>query len=136
MPADSPESFHRIADVLSRSLEHAFEEVCPERYGASLTLHQVEAPDDQTVCFRIDGPTPITIDIRVSVFHVGGNVYDIAAQVEDEPVGRFTYSEPDTSGSSLSLAPYLGKKVARHLLDEVERCLGKAILQRQMVEEV
>jgi len=54
-------------------------------------------------------------------------------QVEEGPVRRFTYSEPDTSGSSLSIAPYLGKKIAERILDEVEQRLGKQVLRTQMV---
>jgi hypothetical protein len=72
----------------------------------------------------------------VTVVHVGGNVYDIATQVEDGDVRRFTYSEPAASGSSLSIAPYLGKKVAEHVLDEVEQRLGKKVLRDEMTSEM
>ena len=92
--------------------------------------------DDNVVSFQIKGPHGITLGIQVTVSHVGGNVYDISTQVEECSPRQFTYSEPDESGSSLSLAPYLGKKIARHLLDEVEKCLGKELLRREEVPEV
>lgn len=136
MPVRSPESFQQITDVLSESLKQAFDEVCPERYGGPLTLHQIDEPEtEKTVSFQIEGPKTVELPIRVTVSHVGGNVYDIGTQVEEGPVRRFTYSEPDASGSSLSIAPYLGKKIACHLLDEVERHLGKKILRDQTLSD-
>jgi hypothetical protein len=129
-------SFQHITEVLSQSLEQAFEEVCPERYGGPLELQRIDDPtQNQTVSFGLAGPGAVALRIEVTVAHVGGNVYDITTQVEDGDVRRFTYSEPAASGSSLSIAPYLGKKIARHVLDEVEQQLGKTLLQNQMVAE-
>lgn len=136
MTTDSPSSFREITTVLSKSLEQAFDEVCPERYGAPLTLRRIEdASETQTVAFGIEGPADKALTIRVTVTHVGGNVYDVDAQVEDGPVHRFTYSEPVASGSSLSIAPYLGKKIARSVLDEVEQQLGKQLLRERVAAE-
>lgn len=133
MPRQSPDSFHQITNVLTKSLQQAFDEVCPERYGSPLSLQQEEsASSGQSVSFRITGSETVDLLIHATVSHVGGNVYDIGTQVEDGPVRHFTYSEPDTSGSSLSIAPYLGKKIARHLLDEIERHLGKQMLCEQI----
>ncbi len=133
MPRRSPDSFHQITSVLTKSLQQAFDEVCPERYGSPLSLQQVETPsEEQKVTFRITGSETIELSIHATVSHVGGNVYDVGTQVEDGPVRHFTYSEPDVSGSSLSIAPYLGKKIARHLLDEIERYLGKQMLREQI----
>ena len=130
----SPHSFRQIADVLYQSLTEAFNEVCPERYGAPLTITRVdESPNAPTVSFQVEGAEAVSLPIHVTVSHVGGNVYDITTQVEDGPERCFTYSEPDSSGSPLSIAPYLGKKIARHLLDEVEQQLGKTLLQNQVV---
>jgi hypothetical protein len=136
MTTDSPDSFRRITDVLSQSLDKAFGEVCPKRYGAPLELQRTDNPSDpQTVAFRIEGPRSIALKIQVTITHVGGNVFDIATQVEDGRVRRFTYSEPASSGSSLSIAPYLGKKIAKHVLDEVEKRLGKKLLRNQIKTE-
>jgi len=136
MPDRSPDSFQQITEVLSRSLKQAFEEVCPERYGGSLTLRRTApSSEDREASFRIEGPESLDLRIHVGVSHVGGNVYDISTQVEDGSPRQFTFSEPDRSGSSLSLAPYLGKKIARHLLDEVEQRLGQEMLRRQVVAE-
>lgn len=133
MPTDSPDSFHRITEVLSQSLEQAFDEVCPQRYGAPLTLRRIDDPSDsRTVTFGIKGPTDTALEIHVTVAHVGGNVYDVAAQVEEGAARRFTYSEPAASGSSLSIAPYLGKKIATYVLDEVEQQLGKKLLRNEV----
>lgn len=130
MATDSRDTFSRITDVLSQSLKKAFKEVCPERYGAALRLRRTDDPSSpQTVSFTINGPESFSVEIHVTITHVGGNVYDIDAQVEDGPARCFTYSEPYTSGSSLSIAPYLGKKIARHVLDEVEKQIGKQILR-------
>lgn len=133
MTTDSPDSFHRITDVLSQSLEQAFDEVCPERYGAPLQLQRIDDPSEpRTVTFGIKGPTETGLKIHVTVTHVGGNVYDVAAQVEEGAARRFTYSEPAASGSSLSIAPYLGKKIATYVLDEVEQQLGKKLLRNEV----
>ncbi|PQJ34657.1 hypothetical protein BSZ35_08640 [Salinibacter sp. 10B] len=134
MQADSPDSFRQITDVLTKSLKQAFNEVCPERYGAPLSLRRIEDADTSNcVSFRLEGTDAISLQIHVTISHVGGNVYDIGMQVEEGPVRRFTYSEPDTSGSSLSIAPYLGKKIAERILDEVEQRLGKQVLRTQVV---
>lgn len=132
MPTHSPDSFHQITDVLARSLKTAFDEVCPERYGRPLSIQRIDTDDEHTVVFHIHGPKAITIPVHVTVSHVGGNVYDIGTQVQDGPIQTFTYSEPDSSGSSLSLAPYLGKKIARHVLNEVEQSFGKILLRKQI----
>lgn len=130
MRDDSPDSFRQITEVLSRSLEQAFDDMCPKRYGDSLTLSRIDDfSDDPTVIFGLEGPRSIGLQINVTVQHVGGNVYDIVTQVEDGSLRRFTYSEPASSGSSLSIAPYLGKKVAKHVLDEAEQHLGKQLLR-------
>lgn len=131
MDTESPASFDQITNVLSQSLKTAFEEVSPERYGGPLSLQQLNT-DDDTVSFYIEGADDIALHLHVTVSHVGGNVYDIAAQVEDRPAHQVTYSVPDSSGSSLSFAPYLGKKIARHLLNDVEQHLGRILLRRQM----
>ena len=132
----SPDSFQQITDVLSRSLKQAFNEVCPKRYGGSLSLRRMtSSPEDPGVSFRIEGPEAVDLQIHVGVSHVGGNVYDISTQLEDGSPHQFTYSEPDHSGSSLSLAPYLGKKIARHLLDEVEQRLGQEMLRQQVLAD-
>lgn len=137
MTTDSPDSFRQIADVLTQSLERALEEMCPKRYGAPLEFQRHDDSDaPEAVTFEINGPGSITLNIHVTVTHVGGNVYDIATQVEDGRVRRFTYSEPASSGSSLSIAPYLGKKIAKHMLNEVEQRLGKKILRNQMKAEL
>lgn len=128
----STDSFHKITDVLAQSLEQAFDEVCPKRYGGPLTLRRLDdSSDPQTLIFGVQGPTDTALQIHVTVSHVGGNVYDVATQVEDRPVRRFTYSEPAASGSSLSIAPYLGKKIATCVLDEVEQQLGKQLLRNR-----
>lgn len=132
----SPDSFEQITDVLSRSLKKAFVEVCPERYGGPLTLRRTDpSSEDHAAAFRIEGPESVDLQIHVDVSHVGGNVYDISTQVEDGSPRQFTFSEPDRSGSSLSLAPYLGKKIARHLLDEVEQRLGQEMLRKKVVAD-
>jgi len=137
MSIRSPESFHEITNVLCRSLKRAFDEVCPKRYGKVLSLQPVDEPtEEDAFSFCIQGPNAIQTSIHVTVSHVGGNVYDIDTQVEDGPIRSFTYSEPDVSGSSLSIAPYLGKKIARHLLDELERHLGQQLLRKQIPDDV
>lgn len=136
MTDHSAPSVQQIIGVLSHSLEKALDEVYPRRYGASLSLRRIDdPPDNQTVAFKLNGPDASSLHISVRISHVGGNVYDISAQVENGDVRRFTYSEPADSGSSLSIAPYLGKKIAKYVLDEAEKSLGKKILRRQGTEE-
>ena len=135
MPDRSPESFDEITSVLCRSLRQAFDEVCPERYGGPLGLRKTASSEDDAVSFRIQGPASVDVRLRVEISHVGGNVYDITTQVEDGSPRCFTFSEPSCSGSSLSIAPYLGKKIARHLLDEVEQRLGQEVLREKIVAD-
>lgn len=137
MSRDSPDSFRAIIDILFQSLEQAFEEVCPKRYGAPLELQCLdEDVHSQRITFGIVNPRSVALKIHVTVAHVGGNVFDIITQVEDGPKRRFTYSEPDSSGSSLSIAPYLGRNIAEHVLDEVEQRLGKRMLRNHVVEHM
>jgi len=137
MRSRSPHSFRHIADILYQSLKQAFEDVCPERYGAPLTIARAdESPSAPTISFQIANAEDLSLQLHVTVSHVGGNVYDITAQVEEGPERCFTYSEPANSGSPLSIAPYLGKKIARHLLDDVEQQLGKLLLRNQVTSEV
>jgi len=136
-PSSEPRtSLRQITEVLSQSLKQAFDEVCPKRYGSPLELEQIDVSSpDPTVSFDLEGPEAIALRIDIAIAHVGGNVYDITTQVEDGDVRRFTYSKPAASGSSLSIAPYLGQKIARFVLDEVEQQLGKKLLQNQMALE-
>ena len=136
-PSSQPRtSLRQITEVLSQSLIQAFEEVCPKRYGNPLELEQIDVSSpDPTASFRLEGPNAIALRIDIAITHVGGNVYDITTQVEDGDVRRFTYSEPAASGSLLSIAPYLGQKIARAVLDEVEQQIGKKLLQNQMALE-
>lgn len=136
MPTASPDSFRQITDVVSESLKQAFDEVCPKRYGGGLELERIDTSENpRTVSFALQAPRVPVLRIDVAVTHVGGNVYDITAHVEGGEARRFTCSEPSGSGSSLSIAPYLGKKVANHILNEVEKRLGKTMLRRKMEAE-
>jgi hypothetical protein len=134
MPPHNTEPFRAISSSLSQSLKQAFDTVCPERYGEPLTLERLDVlPDASRVSFRITGGIPFALDLHITVSHVGGNVYDLATQVEDGPVRSFTYSTPAPSSSSLSLGSCFGEKIARHLLREVEQQLGKTLLREEMM---
>lgn len=137
MSRDSPDSVQGIIEVLYQSLKQAFEEVCPQRYGAPLQLQRLdEDVHSRRITFGMVNPRSVALEIHVTVTHVGGNVYDIITQVEDGPKRRFTYSEPASSGSSLSIAPYLGRKITEHVLDDVEQRLGKRMLRNHVVEHL
>lgn len=132
MSPDSTESLRQVTDALSQSLTDAFSEVCPERYGGPLTLTRLDdRSDPQKISFLLKGPGTIELKVFVAVSHVGGNVYDVVAQVEEESPHCFTHSAPVSAGSSPPEAPYLGKKVARHVLDDIERRLGQKVLSDQ-----
>ncbi len=133
MTTAPPDSCRQITDVLSQSLKQAFDEVCPKRYGARLQVQQIGGPaDPETITFGIEGPNATTLQVHINGTHVGGNVYDLTVQVEGGTVRRFTYSEPAASGSSLSIAPYLGKQIVRSVLDEIEQRLGKQLLRDEV----
>lgn len=136
MQNDTPDSFPQIMEALSEGLATAFREVCPKRYGEPLSLRRIDSSADwPEVWFAIEAPGAGSLKLRITVSHVGGNVYDITTQLEDEGTRRFTHSEPDDTNSARLLAPKLAENIANHILDQTEQRLGKRFLSSQTLQK-
>lgn len=128
--------FRQIMESLSEGLMTAFREVCPKRYGDPLSLRHVDSSADwRQAHFVIEAPGAESLDLRITVGHVGGNVYDITTKLEDEPTLQFTHSEPNGTNSSPVLAPKLAENIANHILDQTEQRLGKRFLSSKKLQK-
>lgn len=124
-----PVSPLRVADVIYRSLETAITEQCSRRYDADVRVDRLDRA-------AADAPTQIRIaclghgqmTARIITHHAGGNVYDVRCEVGEETSRRFTYSRPRGSGTALSRAPYLGRKLGTYLVGKLEQHLGRDLL--------
>lgn len=136
MTSDAPESSRQIIDALSDGLSAAFQEVCPKRYGGPLTLQRTDSSSNgREVWYAIESPNAGPLQLRMTVNHVGGNVYDITTQVEDAPPRRFTCSKPDGGSSAQMLSSRVGENIANHVLDRVEQRLGRRLLSKGKIAE-
>lgn len=121
----------RVADVLARSLETALVEQCAREYEARVALHRLEPSSDEgtVMPLRIECRGLLSLSARLVVIPVGGGIFDVLCTVEDGRSRRFSYSLGEENAVNLTHAPYLGRKLARFLLDEVKKGLGELLLQ-------
>lgn len=67
--------------------------------------------------------------VRLSIRRAGGTIYNVRCTVDDEASHRFSYSLPDETDTTLSYDPYLGEEIATFLREELEKRLGRLLLQ-------
>lgn len=122
---------HSVLTVVYRSLETALTRQFARRYDAGLLLRLVDRSEDgRKMDLRVNCRGLIDMSVDFVVTHVGGNVYDVLCTVENEASRRFSYSLPRRTETALSNAPYLGREIAAFLLDQLEKRLGRLLLQR------
>ena len=128
----STASCRHVPDVVFRSLKSALALQCRRRHDVEVTITRLDqATDDPSIRLRVGCDDQIQLTAQISVSPVGGNVYDIDCTVEEGPSCQFTYSLPGRSGTALSRAPDLGRRLGAFLLDELERQVGRHYLQSQ-----
>lgn len=124
-----PASPPRVANVIYRSLESAVTEQCSRHHDADVTVNRLErTAEDQPLRIRIVCPEQGQMTARIIIRHAGGNVYDVHCEVEEDASRRFTYSQPRRSGTALSRAPYLGRKLGTFLVNKLEQHLGRRLM--------
>lgn len=121
---------HRIADVIYRSLKNALKTEYARRYAGEVTLRRLDrASARELMRLRLKCCNEDPLRVRVTASHVGGNVYDIKCGMKEGRSRRFSYSFGGESGTTLSQAPSLGRKLSTFLLNELERRLGRRRLR-------
>lgn len=125
----------KFVDAVYRSLETALEELCSERYGLPLVLNREDDDASEPTWMKVQverrGVVHMPADIAVS--HVGGNIYDVRCTVDEGPSNRYSYCVPGYAEPASVRAPRLGQHLARFLLDELERKLGRQELRRSAI---
>lgn len=129
-PAPDP-SLSQLASKLFRCLETALSRQCANRYNAGVSLRCLDeaTEDDPSLKIRVEchGLAEMPAHLRLS--HTGGNVYDIVCRVIDGDTHRFSYSLPGPHGPRKACMPHLAKELAIFLREELERYLGRVLLQ-------
>lgn len=136
MPTDSrprssrvPSPSRRVADVVYRSLKTAVKQQCTRRHARDVMLCRLNwSSESQLMRLQLECRDLIQMTVRVTVTHVGANVYDVMCEIEDGPSRRFSYGLPAGAGTALSRAPRLGQKLGHLLLGELEQRLGRRSL--------
>lgn len=124
-----PTSPPRVANVIYRSLESAVTEQCNRHHDVDVTVDRLEQTEaDQPLRIRLAYPGHGQMTARIIIRHAGGNVYDVHCEVEEDASRRFTYSRPRRSGTTLSRAPDLGRKLGTFLVDKLEQHLGRRLM--------
>lgn len=125
--APSPE----FSDVLYQSLSKTLAKQCARRYDVTVTIPRqaAQSEDDSELRVEVQCAGLIQMPVRLTVRHAGGNIYDVRCTVEEGSSHRFSHSLPAETKSSLSYDPYLGQEIATFLREEMEKRLGRLLLQ-------
>ena len=124
------ETSSHIAGILANTLATALPELCVQRYGTALPCGCVPVPDGPSWSVRVqigDAEAP-PLTATFSIRHVGGNMYDVCADVEDGPSTSFCYCLSETEPLLVPKAPHLAWQGAAFLLDTLERRVGRRLL--------
>lgn len=128
-PPSSKLTQSQLSAALYRHLETAFDRQCDARYDADVALDRVEASAGEvTMCVECKGLTHMPVHLTTA--HAGGNVYDVTCSVDGGDSHRFSYSLPGAAGAQLSCMAHVSEEVATFLREELERWLGRVLLQR------
>lgn len=121
----------QFSSILYRSLEKALTRQCVLRYDASILLRHVRTTsnDESTVRLLVECRGLLQMPVRLRIRPTGGTIYDVRCTVDDGACRRFSYSLPDETDSALSYDPHLGKEIATFLREELEKRLGRLLLQ-------
>ena len=131
-PPPSRLTHSQLSEALYRTLKVALDRQCATRYNVGIELRCLETSSEGEVevklCVECNGLTQMPV--RLSGIHVGGNVYEIVCCVEGGASHRFSYSLPVPTGAQLSCMSHVSEEVAAFLREELERRLGRLLLQR------
>lgn len=129
-PSSEPPS-PRFSSVLYGSVDRALRRQCARRYNAGIILRQVRTTsnDESTVRLLVESRGLLQMRVRLRIRPAGGNICDVRCTVDDGASHRFSYSLPDETDSTLSYDPHLGKEIATFLREELEKRLGRLLLQ-------
>jgi hypothetical protein len=125
-----PEPSSQIAGILANTLRSVLPELCVQRYGLPLPFDCDPVPDGSSRSVRVqigDAETP-RLTAQFSIRHVGGNMYDVRAAVEDGPTTSFCYCLSETEPILVPKVPHLAWQGAAFLLDALERRVGRLLL--------
>ncbi|MFB6272174.1 MAG: hypothetical protein ABEL51_04680 [Salinibacter sp.] len=67
--------------------------------------------------------------VRFRITQAGNDLHTLHCEIEDGPTRQYSYDLGGRAGANLSYAPELGRAVATFLLEEVEKRLGRRLLQ-------
>lgn len=125
-----------IAEVLNTNLPPALAKQSTERYGRELPMQRVEATDSPPgICFRLAEREYPSLDVRLTVHPLGGNVYEVKGTIEDGPTRTFSYCLPEPAPLLLPSAPRLIPEITTFLLDAREQQLGRHLLRTTLCPE-
>jgi hypothetical protein len=133
--SSSNASSYRLAAALYRVLESAMVKEFQERYDAGLLFHCLAlekengATNTSSMHLRIDCRGLTEMHTHVTVTEASDNAFDVLCAVQSGASHRFSYCLPSDTTSSISCAPYLGRDLAEFLRTEMEKQLGKLLLQ-------
>lgn len=116
-----------ISERLAQGVETALTEQCDRRHSANLLVSRGPASTDEAVTqLRIECRGLLRMAVQVEVVPAGGDVYDVRCTVEEGPSCRYSYAPPRDCGTVQS--PRLSGNIASFLLEEVEKQLGRLLL--------
>ncbi|WP_263784594.1 hypothetical protein [Salinibacter grassmerensis] len=127
--ADKAAPVTQIADATYRSLTSALSRRCADLYDMDVRVTRVDAGPPMKV--RVHCEDRFELRLRVTVEHVGGNVYDVFCTIEEGASSQLTYSRPEGADTPLPLCPRLGQRFSAFVMEELERRLGRWHLCRE-----
>lgn len=127
-PTGAPVPLDQVADVIYRSLKSALPQQCAERHSVDVAIARTDEGPPMEI--QVQCEDLFEMNLRVTVEHVGGNVYDVFCAIEEGASCQLTYGCPEEAGTPLPLCPRLGRKFAAFVLDGLEQRLGRWHLRR------
>lgn len=124
-----PAPLPQVADVTYRSLTSALSRRCADLHNMDVEITHTDVEPPMEV--RVQCEDRFEVRLRVTVEHVGGNVYDVFCTIEEGASCQLTYSRPEGAGASLPLCPRLGQKFSAFVLEALEQRLGRWYLRRE-----
>jgi len=113
----------QVADVTYRSLTSALSQQCADLHNMDVEVTRTGVGSSMEI--RVQCEDRFEVCLRVTVEHVGGNVYDVFCTIDEGASRQLTYSRPEGAGTSLPLCPRLGEKFSAFVLGALEQRLGR-----------
>jgi len=128
-PADGAAPVPQIADVTYRSLASALSQRCADLHDMDVAVTRTDSGAPMEI--QVQCEDRFEVCLRVTVEHVGGNVYDVFCTIEEGASCQLTYSRPEGADAPLPLCPRLGQTFSAFVLEELEQRLGRWHLRRE-----